>query len=209
MPLTPADDPGAGSAPSALVARQPILDAAGQVVAYELLYRGAPGTGERATARVMHAAFGDIGLENLVGARPAYINVTAKLLLDTGELPFPPSAVVLELLEDETVSPDLLERLRELADGGYVLALDDFVFRPTAGDLLELASIVKVDIRAGGLEHMRDQAALLAGHDVTMLAEKVEDQREFEACRRMGYELFQGFYFCRPVTVAGRQSPVS
>jgi EAL and modified HD-GYP domain-containing signal transduction protein len=35
-----------------------------------------------------------------------------------------------------------------------------------------------------------------------MLAEKVETQEEFEAAKAVGYRYFQGFFFCRPTTIA-------
>jgi c-di-GMP-related signal transduction protein len=42
---------------------------------------------------------------------------------------------------------------------------------------------------------------------ITMLAEKVETHEEFEWARRAGYDLFQGYFFARPVIVSGRQIP--
>jgi c-di-GMP-related signal transduction protein len=52
----------AGHASSVLVARQPICDADLKVRAYELLHRGDAVDGEQATAQVLLAACGDIGL---------------------------------------------------------------------------------------------------------------------------------------------------
>ncbi|MBI5104325.1 MAG: HDOD domain-containing protein [Solirubrobacterales bacterium] len=195
---------------SVAVARQPICDARGRVKAYELLYRGAARdvTGAQATAHVLVSAFADIGLSALVGGRPAFVNVDAPFLL-AGDLPFSPDAVCLELLEDQDPTPELLARLRELTAQGFALALDDFAFRPGTEPLLELATIVKVDLRAGDEGHAARQRELLAPFDVTLLAEKVEDEAEFERCRDLGYELFQGYWFCRPVLVCGREIPAA
>jgi EAL and modified HD-GYP domain-containing signal transduction protein len=190
-----------------LVARQPICDADLQVCAYELLHRGDAVDGEQATAQVLLAACGDIGLSALVGARRAYVNVSRRFLLEVDPLPFEPELVVLELLEDQLVDDALVDRLRELTAAGYVLALDDFAFGPEAEPLLELASIVKVDVRAGDEGHTARQAGLLKPYGVTLLAEKVEDEQEFERCRALGYELFQGWFFCKPEIVSGREIP--
>ena len=92
-------------------------------------------------------ALAEIGLERLVADQPAYINVTRKLLLDMGRLPIPPKRVVLELVEDQLVDDLLLRVLRELVDAGFRIALDDFILTPDRGPLLELASIVKLDVR--------------------------------------------------------------
>jgi EAL and modified HD-GYP domain-containing signal transduction protein len=45
------------------------------------------------------------------------------------------------------------------------------------------------------------------GHRVRMLAEKVETREVFEATRKAGYTLFQGYYFCRPVLSSGTALP--
>ena len=58
------------------------------------------------------------------------------------------------------------------------------------------------------LAHSREELArhvdLLSGREVRLLAEKVETYDEFERCKALGFELFQGFFFCRPKTMTGR-----
>jgi EAL and modified HD-GYP domain-containing signal transduction protein len=196
-------------ASSVAVARQPIFDQRQQVRGYELLHRGVAAYGEQATAQVLLHAFGDIGLRSLVGSQPAWINVTRRFLLDVDPLPLPPSEVVLELLEDQTLDDELLGRLQELHAAGFQIALDDFTYTSAADDVLGLASIVKVDVLAGGPEHARRQAELLRPFGVTLLAEKVEDRGMFAYCLGLGYELFQGYFFCKPEIVSGREIPTS
>jgi EAL and modified HD-GYP domain-containing signal transduction protein len=69
--------------------------------------------------------------------------------------------------------------------------------------------VVKVDVLDGGPEHATRQARLLKPFGVTLLAEKVEDRAMFEHCRDLGYELFQGYFFCKPELVEGREIPTS
>jgi EAL and modified HD-GYP domain-containing signal transduction protein len=191
------------------VARQPILDRRQRLKGYELLHRGSATDGEQATAQVLLAAFGDIGLSSLVGAMPAWINVSRRFLLDLDPQSLPPGEVVLELLEDQLLDDELLDRLRELRAAGFPITLDDFVYGPETDELLGLASIVKIDVLAGGIEHAAEQARLLRPFGVTLLAEKVEDRAMFEDCLALGYELFQGYFFCRPEIVTGREIPSS
>src|SRR4051812_38273469 len=197
------------TASSVAVARQPILDARQQLRGYELLHRGVAAYGEQATAQVLLAAFGDIGLRTLVGASPAWINVTRRFLLDVDPLPLPPSEVVLEVLEDQQLDDELVGRLQELHAAGFQIALDDFTYSPQAHDVLELASFVKVDVLAGGPSHAAEQAKLLKPYNVTLLAEKVEDRGMFAYCLGLGYDMFQGYFFCRPEVVSGREIPTS
>jgi EAL and modified HD-GYP domain-containing signal transduction protein len=199
----------AALASSVAVARQPILDARQRLQGYELLHRGPAAYGEQATAQVLLAAFGDIGLRSLVGSHPAWINVSRRFLLDVDPLPLPPDEVVLELLENQSLDDELIGRLQELHAAGFRIALDDFSYTAAAHDVLGLASIVKVDVLDGGMEHATRQAALLKPYGVTLLAEKVEDREMFEHCRALGYELFQGYFFCKPELVHGREIPTS
>jgi EAL and modified HD-GYP domain-containing signal transduction protein len=191
------------------VARQPILDRRLRLHGYELLHRGIATYGERATAQVLLAAFGDIGIRGLVGGSPAWVNVSRRFLLDVDPLPLAPGEVVLELLENQTLDDELLGRLQELDAAGFAIALDDFTYTPAARDILALASIVKVDVLAGGLEHAAEQARVLRPFGVTLLAEKVEDREMFERCLALGYDLFQGYFFCKPEIVRGREIPSS
>ena len=49
--------------------------------------------------------------------------------------------------------------------------------------------------------------ARLKGVPVTLLAEKVETEEEFQRAGAEGFTLFQGYYFCRPTLLARRKVP--
>jgi EAL and modified HD-GYP domain-containing signal transduction protein len=192
-----------------LVGRQPICTADERIQAYELLHRRADGgppeaDGDRATAEVVLASIVDIGLDTLVGPRPAFINVPRASLLsaDLGDLE--PERVVLEILE--TVSPDdeTLAAVRSLSRRGYRLALDDYVPGDRRAALLPLVSIVKFDVRAVPAESIARELARIRRPGLTLVAEKVEALDEVRAFRDLGFDWFQGYYFGRPELVAGR-----
>jgi EAL and modified HD-GYP domain-containing signal transduction protein len=194
-----------------LFARQAIVDRRGRLSGYELLYRGERDEdgripdAEHATCQVLIGAFAEVGFASAVGHSDAYINVTERFLREVDPLPLDPSNTVLELLEDAQTSPALLDRLQALRAQGFRVALDDF--RPTAvsQQLLEAADIVKVDLRL----HERAKTEWLIGQLVarglTVVAEKVEDEHEFEWSRAAGAGLFQGYFFCKPVELAGEE----
>ena len=46
---------------------------------------------------------------------------------------------------------------------------------------------------------------MLRERDVKLLAEKVESQEDFEYCRDLGFDLFQGYFFARPKVLVGRR----
>ncbi len=55
---------------------------------------------------------------------------------------------------------EVLRGLLQLAEGGYVIALDDFVYRPGLEPLLKLAKIVKLDLSMHTEEQLREQMAM-------------------------------------------------
>ena len=63
---------------------------------------------------------------------------------------------------------------------------------------MPLADVVKIDVMALGLQGAFDQFAKMRGHGIRAVAEKVETPEEFRACADEGFELFQGYFFCKP-----------
>jgi EAL and modified HD-GYP domain-containing signal transduction protein len=203
--------------PPVIVARQPICDRDRNVHGYELLFRAHDREhalvvdDEQATAHVLITSFVDLGIRAVVGGRWAGINVSRKLLLELVPLPFGPEQLVVELLEDQLIDDRLVQRCAQIVAAGHTLALDDFTYAPEADPLLNIARIVKLDIRQHGVDGLRDQMRQIraAGYEGLFLAEKVEDEDEFAACRDLGFDLFQGWFFCRPQLVEGRAPSTS
>ena len=192
------------------LARQPIFNQQMSVVGDELLYRH--GNVERAlidddevaSARVAVNALTEIGLQNLVGPRRAWINVTREFLLQGLAYSLPPGRVVLELLEGQLVDEPLLDVLGHVRAAGYQLALDDFCYEPQLHQLLGLADIVKLDLVALGPQRLVRDAAMLRTFGLSLVAEKLETHEDFDVALAAGCELFQGYFFCRPELLSDR-----
>lgn len=197
------------------LARQAVFDARQRVTAYELLYRGGPENvfpvgvdGAFASTRLMHDSMNLFGLESLGGGKKLLINVTREVLLDGLVRAMPPELVGIELLETVEPEPAVLTACRALKDEGYTLALDDFSMRPGYEPLVRLADIIKVDFRATREEAERAAAAEMAHrHGAQLLAEKVETRDEFLEAQRLGYGLYQGYFFARPELTTARELP--
>jgi EAL and modified HD-GYP domain-containing signal transduction protein len=194
----------------AFVARQPVFDRELGVVGYELLFRSAEDNralvvdNDDATSSVVMNTFTDFGLERVVGQSTAWINVSRTFLLERLAFALPAGRVALELLERQVIDDELLTSLRDLRDAGYTIVLDDFVFQHDLAPLVELADIVKLDLLALGVDGAAEQVRALRDFDVQLVAEKVETREEFRLCSEMGFDLFQGYFFCRPEILKGR-----
>ena len=196
------------------VARQPVFDRNLAVYGYELLFRANTEEnqavilgGDEASAQVMMSAFGDMGLNDVVGDALAFVNFTEGLLLRENQPFFPRRKVVIEVLENVKVTPKLVHALRILKEQGYTIALDDYVFNPEFAPLEAFADILKIDILAVGPKKLIEHAQRLKNHDLKLLAERVETREQFEFCLKLGFDYFQGYFFAKPKIVAGKRLP--
>lgn len=195
------------------VARQPILDRNLNTYAYELLYRGdqqlqfGMDTGDTATNRVISHTFVEDNFEKVTGNRVAFINMTRNLLISEDPLPFSHEHVVLEILEDVAADADLVNAVKKLVDQGYRIALDDFIFDESLWPLIELAEIIKIDILALNEQQLHEHVTILKNANVKLLAEKVETQEQYELCKQLGFDYFQGYFFSRPTLIKDAPLP--
>ncbi len=186
------------------IARQPIFNVHKKLYAYELLYRGtdtrslADVSGEQATASLLSSAFLTKEIDDISSHRPCFVNFTQKLLERNLPVAFPKAKIVVEILEDVEPTPKVLAICRDLHDKGYTLALDDFVYHRRFEPFLEIADIVKIDVRLTPLGTLTRTLNLLSRHKVKLLAEKVESLGEFERSKQLGFSYFQGYFFCKP-----------
>lgn len=200
---------------NAFLARQPIYDRKLEVFGYELLFRsGESGhadftDADQATSQVILNAFMEIGLEDIVGDKLAFINLTHAFIVGHYALPFPPSRGCLEILENVTVDAAVIEAVRHLSGQGYTIALDDFVYHEALRPLVQLADIIKIDVLALDRAELKRHVALLRKLGTKLLAEKVETQEDFAYCNELGFDYFQGYFFCKPKIISGSRMPAN
>jgi EAL and modified HD-GYP domain-containing signal transduction protein len=194
------------------VARQPIFDHRKKLLAYELLFRDGTANfvpsidGDVATSTVLSNTFFSIGMDTLLGGKLSFINFTQNLLTRKIPLLLPQKTTVVEILEDIKPTADLIEACREMARKGYAIALDDFVYTPELDPLIEMANIIKFDFRISTLDEIDSYLKRLPRkRRPILLAEKVETYEEYQAAKEMGFSLFQGYFFCKPEIVQGKE----
>lgn len=191
------------------VGRQPIYDRDLDIAAYELLFRSGTENratfvdGDAATSKLLINSVVEIGLENLVFGRPAYVNFTTNFLVGNCEIPFLPEQLVVEVLESVEPSHDVVVALRKLREEGFTIALDDFIESDNRQELLELSDIVKIDLCGFDGNRLEEEARRLKKLPLKILAEKVETVEQFDQCKDLGFDYYQGYFLSRPQIVEG------
>jgi EAL and modified HD-GYP domain-containing signal transduction protein len=201
--------------PQVFLGRQPILDRDQQLVAYELLFRSGQNlAGNRAdfrdathaTATVIANAFTEFSVSDALGPYRGFINVDHEFLFSDVIEVLPRQTVVLEILETVQPTLDVIERCQQLRSKGFTLAVDDVVETSEAHlKLLELAEIIKIDIQDVDPARLHALVAQMKPLGKQILAEKVETGEQLALCQRLGFDMFQGYFFARPTIVSGKK----
>jgi c-di-GMP-related signal transduction protein len=194
-----------------LIGRQPILDRAGSLWGYELLFRstraGPADVSDPsfATANVILGALSGFGMEELLGGHRGFVNVGRDLLFSDSLEILPRERVVLEVLEDVEPSHAVLQRCKLLKAAGFSLALDDHLYDPAFERLYEVVDHVKIDLMAAPMDAVEASVEKLRPFPVSLLAEKVETSQQFRECLDLGFQYFQGYHFARPAVLERRR----
>ncbi|GAB2664867.1 EAL and HDOD domain-containing protein [Vibrio panuliri] len=187
-------------------ARQPIMDVDKQTIGYELLFRDGPKNSfpnidaDLATIRLLSDHILTTKQDTL-GDLLGFINFPYQSLIDDIPSLFPPSNLIIEILEDCPPTDALLQRVKQLYHSGYTLALDDFVPAPEWQPFLPYVHIIKFDIRTISIGDAREFIRQHGKNRLRYLAEKVETAAEFELAKNAGFDYFQGYFFSKPEVV--------
>lgn len=189
------------------VARQPVFDSQRNLYGYELLYRKGENNfydGEddnTSTVEVISNSFLVLGFNELTEHTRGFINFPEDLLLNDVARLLPKHKVVIEILERVCISKEILLACKRLKALGYTLALDDYEINSVdeiTAELIELVDIIKVlfPLTVGNKEL---QFFHKYRGKIKFLAERIETQEQFEQAKQLGFTLFQGYFFSKPV----------
>jgi c-di-GMP-related signal transduction protein len=196
------------------LARQPILTNERKLFGYEILSRYGPENycrpkpGSALSVNAMDELF-LMGIRTMTDGLPAFMNCTREFFLQDFLTLMPRDLVVGEILE--TVPPDaeVLGACKRMKDQGYRLALDDYCDLPAMQPLLEFADFVKIDILLTSVPDQKLVVERCQRLRIPTIAEKVETHAQFQSCLELGYDYFQGYFFCRPQIIGRRSVPAN
>jgi EAL and modified HD-GYP domain-containing signal transduction protein len=193
------------------VARQPILDLHGEAQGYELLFWNGREPIINASSELATRTMLDntvvFGLKELSRGLPAFVNCTADSLTEDWVGVLPPHMTVLELSSNAEPTPSLLAACRKLKASGFRLALADFTGNPESRALADLADYIKVDILKVNAIERGNLLRWLTGSTASLVAQNVETRDQYGQACREGFDLFQGYYFCRPEPLESHKIP--
>jgi EAL and modified HD-GYP domain-containing signal transduction protein len=193
------------------VARQPILDCHGRAHGYALRFWDGRepnfGADKNLATRTMLDNTIIFGLEELSRGLPAFVQCTPDSLTEEWVRVLPPALTVLELPSGVEATESLLAACHKLKALGFRLALADYAGKFNSMPLVDLADYIEVDVVKA--DHAKRRALLrqLDGSAACPMALSVETREQYAEAWDEGFELFQGYYFCRPEALESHRIP--
>jgi EAL and modified HD-GYP domain-containing signal transduction protein len=194
--------------------RQPILSSDHGVVGYELKRREQteldpgflPGAGSQQQAEdewLLSSAI-DLAFQRALGNKLTFLGIGAETLHSPLIEQLPKDKVVVAL-HPERVTPALIARMEKLAHDGVQLALDD-----PAGNQELTAYCRYVRLDTTRYEAMALAAEVVhclggPGRKPHLIATQVDTPEVHAACRKLSFNLFQGYYYTFPQDTAANR----
>lgn len=204
MPQTQAQEASpAGSMPDALFfARQPVFDPGLNVHGYEFFYRSDDQAStatfedeDEATRKVIQSAlvtpFVNVGKDAFL-----IVNFSFQSLDNHSALALPPGNTIIKLSGSAEMNPGRVKTLQALKNEGYKLAMD--------GSMMDCASwkdymdICIIDALDPQIKEIMKRSQAIKNAGLTLMAKRVEEQKQFNILKDSGFALFQGFFFQKP-----------
>lgn len=192
--------------------RHPILNKKQKTIAYELLFRSKGSDSNdsfddfSATSSVIVNLLSQFGIEQILDKHLGFLNIAASSLLsETIEL-LPADRMVLEILEDVPVNAQIITRCKALKELGFKLAIVDYSNKPEHFVLLPYVDYVKIDLSVTPTEKIPELINMVQKKSkAKIVAEKVETETLFDACKDLGFDAFQGYFFAKPAVLKGEK----
>ncbi len=196
------------------LARQPILTAEKQLFGYEILSRYGPENycQQTGTSQFHVNAMDELflmGITAMTEGLPAFLNCTREFLVNDYLTLMPKEMVVGEILETVAADEEVMAACKRMKDQGYRFALDDYCDVAEVRPLMDFADFVKIDVLMTSFEEQKRLVGKCHERKIPVLAEKVETDEQFQKCLSIGYDFFQGYFFCRPQIVGRRSVPAN
>lgn len=198
-----------------LLGRQPVIGKDTEIFAYELFYR--EGTSNffpdidccEATVRLIEDNGLAEGVSHVTKGKIAMLNFCEDNILNGLALKLDPKQVIIEVLETVNPTDAVYSACCQLKERGFMIALDDFIYKDSWVRFLKIADIVKFDVIATPLETLGPMIEKIneinetkSGPKIKLLAEKIEAAAIYEKAKEMGFAYFQGWLFSKTELVS-------
>lgn len=175
---------------SETVTYRPIMDDMQRIMAYEFISKYDDAVADAQS--VIINVFRYIGMNDLFRGGLVFVNATAEFLMCELPLIFPENQLVFKLPPSDDFPDGLAERIKELSNLGYDVALEAYDVSDTRRPFLDAVSHVLIDINNPAVVGAYAEARF---GNSSCIATKVDSQALLAKAQAIGFTFFQGNYF--------------
>ena len=193
------------------IARQAIVDEKGKVYGYELFDRSRRFSEHTANsdAQMLFNVLTHADTGTLMDSRTMFVNCALESLGSEHLEMVKPERIVLEVPNvtgnDAQAIESAFVTLSDLQQRGYRLAFNQTVLTVAYRQWLPLAAYIKLDLSALKREQVEPAIRLAQKKPgAQVVVEKIETAEQHKMVADLGVKLFQGYWFAKPVLMAGQ-----
>ena len=189
--------------------RQPLLDRTGEIVGYEMcIKKTAPPPGEGAQLlqqmldEMLLSSMEDLNIQKLRGGKQVFLSISPASLYTAFLDRMDGNGIVLVFTPPDGALDELVERCKTLHEYGYRFALSQLQYREALDELLPLVDIIRIDPTQYDSMQLGDLCVQIKNQgDFQLLVDHVESEELYIVCHKLGFHLFQGYFFAKPLPV--------
>ena len=193
--------------------RQPLLDRNGEIIGYEIrIKKAAPPPGEGAKLlqqmidEMLLSSLEDLNIQKLRGEKQVFASISPASLHTAFLDRIDGNGIVLTFTPPEGPLEALIERCKELHELGYRFALTQLQYREALDELLPLVDTIRIDPTLYDSMQLGELSVKIRSQgDFQLLADHVESEELYIACHKLGFDLFQGYFFAKPLPVQSKK----
>ena len=178
---------------------QPILIKNGSTYAYELVDNDIPARDaedESVSLSEFDRTLDALGLNDMKSGTKFFIAFTKQLFNRSVLKNLPRDKFIIQVRAGKC-TPAELNEYKQLKSYGFPLAVTDIDRETVDSELVKLADYCR--FAPAGISEREQQRVIAENGTRTFIASNVATTADFEAAQRMGYKLFQGYFFNQPV----------
>jgi EAL and modified HD-GYP domain-containing signal transduction protein len=194
------------------MARQKILDVNNNLLAYELLFRDSETeinefpANLKATSHVVMNVLSNVDMSTIIPSKiRAHINIDGTVLL-SGIIDILDRAIfTLELVGSTELNEKIVNKIKHYHEMGFKIAIDSFDCSSEMitkyKSILKYITLIKVDLKSSNLKNLKKLMPTFKDMGKQICAVKIETEEEYVLCKKIGFDLFQGYLFDKPHTI--------
>ena len=189
--------------------RQPVLNRAGEIMGYEMRIKKTappPGKGAQLLQQMLDemllSSMEDINIQKLRGGKQVFLSISPASLHTAFLDRMDGQGIVLVFTPPEGALDELIERCKTLYEYGYRFGLSQLEYREALDDLLPLVDLIRIDPNPYDCMQLGELSVKIKNQgDFQLLVEQVESEELYRVCHQLGFDLFQGYFFAKPLPV--------